>query len=81
MAHQSLRDPIVALRDQSDYTGWLAQLQARCVAHSIWDKISLDLTEPLLKKLVLVRALIIADYTPAANVDVPERQSELLTSG
>ena len=28
-----------------------------------------------------VRAPIIADYTPASNVDVPETQSDLSTSG
>ena len=81
MAHSYQRDPTVTLRDQSDYTGWLAQLQARCVVHNIWDKISPEATEPLLIKPVPVRAPIIADYTPALNVDVPERQSDLSTSG
>ena len=81
MTHQHHRDPTVTLRDQTDYTGWLAQLQARCVVYSIWDKISPDAVEPLLMKPTPVRAPIIVDYTPATNVDVPERQSELSASG
>jgi hypothetical protein len=81
MAQNTHRDPTVMLRDQSDYTGWLAQLQARCLVHSVWDKINPDATEPLLFKPVPVRAPIIADYTPAANVETPERQSDLSSSG
>lgn len=81
MAQTSQRDPTVTLRDQSDYTGWLSQLQARCLAHNIWDKINPEAIEPLITKPVPVRAPIVADYTPAASVDVPERQSDLSSSG
>lgn len=81
MAHQHQRDPTVTLRDQTDYTGWIAQLQARCLVHNIWDKISPDSAEPLLNKPAPIRAPIIANYTPAANVNVPMRQSDLSTAG
>jgi hypothetical protein len=81
MTQQSQRDPTVTLRDQTDYTGWLSQLQARCLVHNIWDKISPSSTQPLLLKPKPVRAPVVADYTPAANVDVPTRQSDLSSSG
>ncbi|KAF9728657.1 gag protein [Paraphaeosphaeria minitans] len=50
MAQQPYRDPTVTLRDHTDYTGWITQLQARCVAHNIWDKVNPTATNPLITK-------------------------------
>lgn len=81
MAQQLYRDPTATLRDHTDYTGWITQLQARCVAHNIWDKVNPTATNPLITKPVAIRAPVIAGYTPAANVGIPTRQTELSTAG
>lgn len=81
MAQPTYRDPTVTLRDHTDYTGWITQLQARCVVHNIWDKVNPKSTAQLTPKPEAVRAPVIADYTPAANVDIPTRQTELSSGG
>ncbi|PVH91567.1 hypothetical protein DM02DRAFT_606418 [Periconia macrospinosa] len=81
MAQQSYRDPTVTLRNHTDYTGWITQLQARCVVHNIWDKINPAATVPLIMKPVAIRAPIIARYAPVANVEIPTRPTELSAAG
>ncbi|KAF1924243.1 uncharacterized protein M421DRAFT_424881, partial [Didymella exigua CBS 183.55] len=56
MAQPTYRDPTTVLRDQADWTGWLAQLQARCLSRNIWDKINPKTTTPLLSKPLSPRA-------------------------
>jgi hypothetical protein len=77
----SQRDPTVMLRDHTDYTAWITQLQARCVVHDIWSKVNPTATTPLLMKPVPVRAPIVSEYTPATNIDISTRLSELSTAG
>lgn len=81
MTQLSQRDPTVTLRDHTDYAGWIAQLQGRCVVCKIWDKINPSSTVPLRTEPVTITAPVIADYTPAANVETPTRQSELSAVG
>ncbi|KAF1922659.1 uncharacterized protein M421DRAFT_426669, partial [Didymella exigua CBS 183.55] len=81
MAQPTYRDPTTVLRDQADWTGWLAQLQARCLSRNIWDKINPKTTTPLLSKPLSPRALTITNYAPAANTDIPLRPTKLLTTG
>lgn len=81
MAQPSYRDSTVTLRDHTDYTAWITQLQARCVVHNIWDKVNPTETVPLITKPVAIRAPVIARYPPAANVETPMRQTELSAAG
>ena len=81
MTGYSQRDPTVTLRDHTDYTAWITQLQARCVVHDIWSKVKPTATTLLLTKPEPVKAPIISEYTPAANIENPTRQSELSTAG
>ena len=81
MMASSQRDPTVTLRDYTDYTAWITQLQVRCVVHDIWNKVKPIATTPLLAKPIQVRAPIVSEYTPAANIDIPTRPSELSTTG
>ncbi|KAI1508876.1 gag-pre-integrs multi-domain protein [Pyrenophora tritici-repentis] len=75
------RDATVTLRDQSDYTGWMLQLQARCVAHNIWDKINPKSTTQPLREPKDIRIPVFANYQAAAGIGEPERLSELSSSG
>ncbi|KAK7177531.1 hypothetical protein PSPO01_16419, partial [Paraphaeosphaeria sporulosa] len=65
----------------NDFIGWYTQLQARCVAYNLWDKVNPDLVTPLIMQLVAIRAPVIANYAPAANIEILVRQSELSTAG
>jgi hypothetical protein len=49
--------------------------------YNIWDKLNLKLTTLLTPKPLPVRAPDVADYTPAANIEVPTRPTELSASG
>ncbi|KAI1510922.1 gag-pre-integrs multi-domain protein [Pyrenophora tritici-repentis] len=75
------RDATVTLRDQSDYTGWMLQLQARCIAHNIWDKIDPKTTTQPLRRPTDLRIPILADYQAASGIEEPGRLSELSNSG
>ncbi|KAF1922949.1 uncharacterized protein M421DRAFT_76556 [Didymella exigua CBS 183.55] len=81
MAQPAYCDPTTVLRDQADWTGWLAQLQARCLLRNIWDKINPKTTTPLLLKPLSLRALTITNYAPATNTDILLRLTKLLTTG
>jgi len=81
MAQQSYRDPIITLRGYTDYTEWIRQLQAKCAVHNIWDKVNPKANVPLIAKPVAIRAPPIAEYTPAANTDIPTRHAQLSTTG
>ncbi|KAF2010265.1 hypothetical protein BU24DRAFT_467731 [Aaosphaeria arxii CBS 175.79] len=77
MAQQTQPSAVLTLRDHTDFTNWMTQLEARCVAYNIWSKIDPSSTEIPLRepiKPVLPKA---ADYTPAANVEIPQRPSDL----
>lgn len=71
----------ITLRDYSNFTIWFKQLQNRCIAHDIWDKVNPESTTPLTVKPVANRIPVVADYAPAANISTPTRQSELSTAG
>jgi hypothetical protein len=62
-------DPTVYLSSPPppDHREWRTQLQARCVVHNIWDKISPDSATPLTPKPLAMRIPLIADYTPATS--------------
>jgi hypothetical protein len=81
MALPSNRDSTVHLVNPANHRGWREQLEARCVAHNIWDQISPDSTAELLPKPVAIRVPIVSKYTPAANIEVPTRATELSVSG
>lgn len=81
MAYQAQRDLTVTLRNDADYTAWLTQLQSRCVVYNVWDKINPATTTELTQRPIAIRAPVIADYAPAANIQEPARQSELSTAG
>jgi hypothetical protein len=81
MAHLSNRESTVHLVNPADHRGWREQLEARCVAHNIWDQISLDATAQLLPKPVAIRVPLVSEYTPANNIETPTRASELSVSG
>jgi hypothetical protein len=71
----------ITLRDYSNFTIWFKQLQNRCIAHDIWDKVDPESTTPLTVKPVANRIPVVAEYAPAANIPVPTRQSELSSAG
>jgi hypothetical protein len=80
MAQTSIRDncdPTVRLTNSADYRGWRTQLQARCVAYNIWEKVNPNSTMLFIPKPLLIRVPIATDYTPAANIKVPTRPTEL----
>jgi hypothetical protein len=81
MANTSTRDATAVLRDHTDWTAWISQLQSRCTIHEIWDKIDPDsITLPTPKPVVPLPPSV-ADYAPAANIQLPTRVSELSTAG
>jgi hypothetical protein len=81
MAQPTNRDSTIHLVNPADHRGWREQLEARCVAHNIWDKISPDSTAELLPKPVAIRVPIVSEYTPATNIEIPTRATELSVSG
>jgi hypothetical protein len=81
MAQPTSRDSTVHLNSSADHRGWRTQLQARCVICNIWDKVNPKLTTPLTPKPLPVRVPDVTDYTPAANIEVPTRPTELSAGG
>jgi hypothetical protein len=81
MAAQSTRDTTTVLRDHTDWTTWISQLQSRCIVYNIWDKIDPESTAALLPKPAIPEPPRPAEYTPAANVLNATRVSELSTAG
>jgi hypothetical protein len=75
------RDPTVRLTNPADHRGWRTQLQARCVAYNISEKVNLNSTTLFIPKPLPIRAPIAANYTPAANIEVSTRPTELSASG
>jgi hypothetical protein len=81
MAAQSTRDTTTVLRDHTDWTTWISQLQSRCIVYQIWDKIDPESTAVLLPKPAIPQPPLPSGYTPAANVVTATRVSELSTAG
>jgi hypothetical protein len=81
MAAQSTRDTTTVLRDHTDWTTWISQLQSRCIVYKIWDKIDPESTAALLPKPAIPEPPLPSEYTPAANVLSATRVSELSTAG
>lgn len=81
MAQPTNRDSTVHLNTSADHRGWRTQLQARCVAYNIWDKVNPNSTTLAIPKPLPIRAPAVTDYTPAANVDIPTRPTELSAGG
>lgn len=81
MAQPTNRDSTVHLNNSADHRGWRTQLQARCVVYNIWDKVNPKSTTPMTPKPLPVRAPVVADYAPAANIEVPTRPTELSSGG
>jgi hypothetical protein len=81
MATQSTRDTTTVLRDHTNWTTWISQLQARCVVYKIWDQIDPDATTIPTPEPTVPLPPSVADYTPAANILSATRASELSTQG
>jgi hypothetical protein len=81
MATQSTRDTTTVLRDHTDWTTWISQLQSRCLVYEIWHKIDPESTAALLPKSAIPEPPLPSEYTPAANVLNATRVSELSTAG
>jgi hypothetical protein len=81
MAAQSTRDTTTVLRDYTDWTTWISQLQSRCIVYKIWDKIDPELTAALLPKPAIPEPPLLSEYTLAANMLSATQVSELSTAG
>lgn len=85
MNHQSAPiNATIALRDQHDYRAWYDQLQARCIAHKVWDQVNPDSAVAPMAEPIAPELPDISTFTPASSLaegHVPARISDLSSSG
>jgi hypothetical protein len=83
MSAQPQRNNTINLRDHTDWSAWMTQVQARCEIHDVWDNLRPLDPVPLISRPTRTAMPVPASYTPAANLQTlpPSLLSELSAQG